>query len=271
MKNAAFVLLWCGAALAVPAISTAQSDRGKERAGIALGFFVTDRATSTRLDSDDGAGTDIDLEDDLGLDSSTSVARFGGYYWFNQRHRVDLGYFDLSRDAERVIDKTIDFGDETFPINTVVYSESELSIVKVDYTYAVIDRDRGYLGLTGGLYVASSTMSLEQATLGRAESEGLTAPLPVFGLRGDYQIGDRWTLRGVAQWFQLSTDDVDGRFRDFYVGADYSFGERMAVGAAYNEVSMNLAATEDRGFTGSIDWGYDGILVYFKYDFGRRD
>jgi hypothetical protein len=95
--------------------------------------------------------------------------------------------------------------------------------------------------------------------------------LPVFGLRGDYQIGDRWTLRGVAQIFKFSADDVDGRLTDFYVGADYGFGERMAVGAAYNRVSMSLAATEDRGFTGTVDWGYDGILVYFKYDFGRRD
>lgn len=271
MKNTATLLVWCAVALAVPEISDAQTERGNERAGIALGFFVTDRDTSTRLDSENGAGTDLDLEDDLGLESSTSVVRFGGYYWFNERHRIDGAYFDLSRSADWPIDETIDFGDETFEINTVVHADNDLTIIKADYSYAVISRDDGFLALTGGLYVAESKMALSEQTLGRAESEGLTAPLPVFGLRGDYQIGDHWTLRGVAQWFKITTDDVGGRLRDFYFGGDYAFGGRMAIGAAYNMVSMNISATEDDGFTGALDWGYDGVLVYFKYDFGRRN
>jgi hypothetical protein len=254
----------------VPLTASAQP-AGEERASIMLGAFLTDRESETRLDSDAGDGTEINLEDDLGLESSTSVARLGGYVWLGERHRLDGAYFDLSRSASFPIDETIEFGDETFVINTVVETESDLTIIKADYTFAVLARERGWFGITGGLYIAETTMSIRQATLGRSETEDVTAPLPVFGLRGDYAINDRITLRGAVQLFAFEADDVDGRFSDFYVGADYGFGQRMAVGLAYNRVSMNLGAVEDQGLDVRLDWGYDGLLLYFKLDLGSRN
>ncbi|HVJ29044.1 MAG TPA: hypothetical protein VNA66_01940 [Gammaproteobacteria bacterium] len=255
----------------VPLVGNAQPTTGGERAGIIVGAFITDRQSTTRLDSDDGSGTQIDLEDDLGLESSTNVARLGGYVWLGKRHRLDGAYFNLNRDSTFPIKETIDFGDQTFVIDTSIETESKLSIIKADYTYAVLAKDRGWLGLTGRLYIADTSLTLSQTTLGQVESEDVMAPLPVFGLRGDYAFNDHITLRGAAQWFAYENQDVDGRLTDFYVGADYGFGERMAVGLAYNRVSMNLGAIEDTGFDSRLDWGYDGFMLYFKVDLGSRN
>ena len=257
-----------GLALWLPLTASAQPTEGGERASIILGAFITDRQSNTRFDSNAGDGTDIDMEDDLGLESSTNVARLGGYVWLGRRHRLDGAYFDLSRSASIPIQETIDFGDETFQINTTLNTESDLTIIKADYTFAVLAKDRGYLGVTAGLYVAETGFALSQPTLGRSESEDVTAPLPLFGLRGDYAINDRITLTGAAQVFAFSTDELDGHLTDFYVGADYGFGQRMAVGLAYNRVSMNIGTEEAGGFNGRIDWGYDGFLLYFKVDLG---
>ena len=254
----------------IPVTGNAQPKRGEERAGIMIGTFVTNRQSNTRLDSDSGDGTEIDMEDDLGLESSTSVGRLGGYVWFGEKHRLDAAYFDLSRSASLPINKTIEFGDRTFTVNTVVETQSDLTIIKADYTYAILAKDRGFLGLTAGLYIAETTLSMRQAALGQAESEDVTAPLPLFGVRGDYAFNDHITLRGAAQWFGVKTNDVDGRLTDFYVGADYGFGKRMAAGIAYNRVSMNIGAVEDRGLDARIDWGYDGFMLYFKLDLGSR-
>ena len=262
--------LVCAAPL-LPLAASAQPTEGAERASIMLGAFITDRESNTRLDSDNGTGTELDMEDDLGLESSTNVARLGGYVWLGRRHRLDGAYFDLSRTATIPIQETIDFGDQTFQINTALTTESDLTIIKADYTFAVLAKDRGYLGVTAGLYVAETGFALSQPTLGRAESEDVTAPLPLFGLRGDYAINDRITLSGAAQVFAFSTDELDGHLTDFYIGADYGFGQRMAVGLAYNRVSMNIGAEEDNGFNGRIDWGYDGFLLYFKVDLGSRN
>ena len=56
----------------LPATTLAQDTR--ERASFMIGAFITDRDSSTRLDSDQGQGTDINLQDDLGLESSSTVA-----------------------------------------------------------------------------------------------------------------------------------------------------------------------------------------------------
>jgi hypothetical protein len=264
MLAAAVMLL-----LVLPLSSFAQ-ERERERGSILLGMFITDRATSARLDSDSGgAGDNIDLEDDLGLESSTSVARFGGYYWFKPRHRFDVSFFDLSRDATRQIQETIDFGDSTFVINTTVTTGNDVTIGKLDYTFAPLNRSRGFLGIIGGLYVMQNKLSLSSPNVGTAESEDLTAPLPVLGLRGEYEITERIALRGAMQWFGIDTGDVEGRLLDTYIGADYLFGRRVAVGIAFNDVSLDVDATDDTGWNGSLDWGYDGFLLYVKFDFGR--
>jgi hypothetical protein len=241
----------------------------RERGSIVLGAFITNRDTTTRLDSDLGLGTDIDLEDDLGLDKSLTVFRLGGDFWVGERHRFDVSVFDLSRSSSRRIEKTIDFGDQTFEIDTTVNTASDLTIVKAAYTYAFLNRNRGYLGATGGLYVASTKLSLSEATLGTAESEDLTAPLPVVGLRGEYDLTDRISLTSSVEWFGIDTGDASGTLTDFYLAADYRLGNRWAVGLAYNDVSMNIKADESYGFRGELDWGYDGWLAYVKFDFGR--
>ena len=131
-------------------------------------------------------------------------------------------------------------------------------------------RDRGFLGVTAGLHVADIGFALRERTLGRSESEDLTAPLPLLGLRGDFAVSDRFTLRGAVQWFRFETEDVDGDLTDLYFGGDYRLGERMAVGLAYNRMSMDIRAQEDDAFTGRLDWRYDGLLLYLKCDFGSR-
>ena len=259
--------------LSLVAVSATAQGGGesRERGSLYFGAFVTNRDTTTRLDSGSGIGTNINLESDLGLDSALTVFRGGGDLWFgdSRRHRVDASVFDLSRSATRRIDRTIRYGEEVFNIDTEIHTENDLSIFKVDYTYALLDRDRGYLGLTGGLYVASVKLGLSEATLGTAESDSLTAPLPVVGFRGEYDLTDRWALTLVSEWFSINTGDVSGRLNDTYLAADYRLGAGWRFGLAYNAVNMSIDAKESSGFSGSLDWGYDGWLAYFKVDFGR--
>lgn len=177
--------------------------------------------------------------------------------------------FDLSRSASTRIDKTIEFGDQTFAIDTTVATQFDIAIYKTDYTFAPISLDRGFFGVTGGLYISSNSLTLSDITAGTRKSEDVTAPLPVVGLRGEYEITDRITLGGATQWFGIDTGDASGHLRDFYVGLDYRFGRRFGVGLAYNDVSMNITVEENGGgFRGRLDWGYSGWLLYLKTSFG---
>ncbi len=238
-----------------------------ERGSVMLAAFNTGRTTDARLDSDSHNGTDIDMEDDLGLERYMTVARLSGYVWITPRHRIDASLFDLSREASKKIEKDIAIGNKSFAIDSDVSTHNELEIYKLDYTFAPLSRDRGFLGIVAGLYVARTGVALSDTARGTAESRQLTAPLPVFGLRGEYAFGERFTLRGAAELFAIETGGIDGRLHDSYVGVDYSFGKRFALGVAYNDVSMNVSA-EEAGFHGRLDAGYRGALLYFKVDFG---
>ncbi|MGI9238171.1 MAG: hypothetical protein ACR2QZ_12285 [Woeseiaceae bacterium] len=241
---------------------------GSERASISLGAFLTDRDTKGRVDSETlGLGTVIDAEDDLGLDSSDTVARLDGYYRFNPRHRIDFSIFDLSRDATGTIDQSIQFGDEIFDIDSTISTDLDMTIFKAAYTYSFLVRDEGYLGFTAGLYVLSSDISLRESNTGQFEAEDITAPLPVIGFRGDYQFTPRLMLRSSAELFAIEFDNVDGTLFDFYVGLNYHFHDNFAVGLGYNNVSLDVDA-DGSDFTGSLDWTYDGALLTVQYSFG---
>jgi hypothetical protein len=213
-------------------------------------------------------GSDIDLR---------TISAWSREQRTNQRLLVaqrtpsfDGTYFDMSRTASSAA-RTIDFGDETFVLDTVVSINSDLVVLKADYTYAMLVKDRGYLGITGGLYVSQTTLGITAGGFGASEEQDVTAPLPVIGLRGDYALGDHVTLRGAVQIFDYEVDKVDGRLTDFYFGADYAIGNHWAVGLAWNEVSMNITAQSERGnLEGSLDWGYDGVMLYAKLDLGSR-
>jgi hypothetical protein len=272
-KTAIRAMVWMAGigSLSLSATLAAQEPDNRERAAISFGAFISNPRTEAQVSGDAGNGTDLNLEDDLGLQTSTTIARLDGHWWLSRRNRLDASVFSFSRDGSRTINKTINFGDQTFNINTVVTSQSDLDIWKAAYTFAPMIKDRGYLGVTAGLYVSRTTLSLSAPTAGRFESEDLTAPLPVIGLRGQYAVTDRIKLRGAYEWFGIDTGDVSGHLTDFNIGADYGFGKRFAVGLAYNDVTMNISADEGgSGFRGALDWGYDGWLIYMNVDIGGK-
>ena len=234
---------------------------------LSIGVFLTDRNSRTRVDGTAGLeGTPVDLERDLGFNRSDSVFRIDGYYRFNQKHRLDFSAFDLSRTSSKVIEKDIQWKDTLYPIDTTVDSKFDLTIYKLAYTWSFMQRDKGYLGLTAGLYVADFLTRLEGEAIGALESDGVTAPLPVFGLRGQYDFTEKLSFRASGEIFALEYEDYSGSFYDIYAGLDYQFFKHVAIGIGINAVELNIEITKD-SFNGDIDWRYDGGLVFFKFDF----
>lgn len=262
------VLALCFGVSSVPAMG--QQDIGHaERGSVMIGAFVTGPDTSARVDSINGRGTDIDLEGDLGFETSKTVARIDGYYWFSTRHRLDYSLFRFARSATKVLEKTIEVGNRTFALSRTIEADSDVDIFKVAYTFAPIVRERGHIGIIIGLYTAKIDLAIRDRQSGEEESRDFTAPLPVIGFRGQYDLTERIALRGSLELFSLDAGDADGRLSDTTIGADYSFNDRIALGLAYNLVSVDIDAQDTGGFIGQVDWGYDGVMLYFKANFGR--
>lgn len=254
--------------LASPAFA---AEIGSERFVISLGAFITDRDTSTRVDSSTlGRGTTIVMEDDLGLDPSHTVFRIDGHVRFAERHRLDFSLFDLSRDSTKTIDRVIQFGDDVFLVDTTIDSNFDLDIYKIAYTYSVWWTEQGFLGVDAGIHVADLVERLSAPSAGQFQLKSLTAPLPVIGIRGEYYFTPRLMLAGAAEYFALEINDVGGRLVDIYLGMDYKVMDNLGLGIAYNYVTVNIDAARSE-LSGGLDWGYDGFLLYVKFAFGSVD
>lgn len=262
------ILLAAFAPLLLLPFTTVQAQTDDDnRWSVSLGVFITDRSTDTRLDGTGGdPGTPVDVERDLGLDNSDSVFRLDGYFKFNEKHRIDASWFDLSRTGTKVIQKDIEWNDTIFPIDTQINSDFDLAIYKLSYTWSFMRRDNSFLGLTGGLYIADIGAALDGPILGAREAADVTAPLPVVGLRGQYDFAEKWSLRYSGEFFALEVDNWDGSIVDLYAGVDYQFHDKFAVGLGYNSVTIDVDVAKN-DFTGSIDWGYGGALLFLKFDF----
>jgi hypothetical protein len=250
LVSSAYMSLWM---LVVPLMfleipnAMAQAD-DYTKLGISIGVFVTDLERQSRVDGNSGTpGTVVDLEGDLGVDSSDSVFRVDGYYRFNQKHRLDFSIFDLSRSASAMIDKDIEWNGALFPVNTTVDSDFDLAIYKLAYTWSFMHRDKGYLGLTAGLYVGEIGMTLTAEAIGEIESNDLTAPLPVIGLRGQYDFTKKLSFRASGEVFSLDYEGFDGSLYDFYAGLDYQLFKHLALGVGVNSVRLVTDAGSVRG------------------------
>ena len=234
---------------------------------VSLGVFFTDRDTDTRIDAATDTGTEVDLEEDLGFDRSDSVFRLDGYWRFATNHRIDVSAFDLSRDAVKVIDRDITIGDTVYPIDTEVTGKLDLNIYKAAYTWMFRNEGRSFLGASAGLYIADiGTQFAGPLGLVDREKNDITAPLPVFGLRGAWQMSERWALRGSAELFVFEYDAFDGSLYDVFAGVDYSMTEKLSLGLGFNSVRFDLGFDDDR-LHGAVDWSYAGGMLYLKFDF----
>ena len=242
--------------------------RELEKFSISVGLFVTDRDSKTRLDAQGSGmdGTEIDVEGELGLDTSDSVFRLDSYYNINEKHRIDFSWFDLSRTGSKQTQRDINWKDTFYPSGTVLNSNFDLSIYKLAYTWSFMRREWGYLGLTGGFYVADIGLSLSAASISAGDGGGFTAPLPVIGLRGEYIFSDRWSFRASTEVFAFAYGDFDGSLYDTYAGIDFHLSDRWAIGAGLNSVRMNLGVHKEVA-EGNLDWAYDGGLIFLKFGF----
>ena len=240
---------------------------GSETISLSLGMFFADRKTDTRLDASAGdPGSDLDLEADLGFKRKDSVFRLDGYYKFNDRHRIDFSAFDLSRSSSKTLETDIEWDGNIYPIDTPVDAKLDLTIYKLAYTWSFVRSDKAFLGLTGGLYVADLGAFLNAPEITLAGGGAVTAPLPVLGLRGEYEFAENWKIRGSSEFFSFSYQEYDGTLYDIYAGIDYKAFKNTSIGLGVNTVRMDIGVS-DSDLNANLDWRYSGALIFFKFDF----
>lgn len=247
-----------------------------ERFRLDLGGFFQKFETTVRIDSASGAGTEVNLEDDLGLSSNQANFRADGYWRFGRHGRLDFAYTGWNRKAGRVIDRDITVGDTVYHAGADLDSRLKVSLVELYYGYSFWNTPKFEAGLQLGLSALFNKVEFEGtgtitggggSTGGSFSSEerSLTAPVPAIGAQVRYTLIPDLLVSARVRGVGATIDNVKASSFQWRVALDYYPWKNVGFGAAYDYMDISIEKQADR--TVEFDYKYDGPMVYLSLVF----
>jgi hypothetical protein len=233
----------------------------------AAGEYFSRVDTTFRVDSDIlGRGTELDLEDELDVDETAFAARVDAAWHFFKRHWIDVSYFDLKREGEKTIDRDIEIGNTTFPVNSDVDTEFETEVATISYRLALLWRERWHAGVSLGTYWFDMSAEFTAGGLGLEESVDASTPLPVYGIFGSWAWTPDLYLTGVSEFFSLDYEEYDGFFNDTRLLLEHRTFDHIALGIGldYFGIDATVESENDDLLEAEFDYDYVGVLVFAK-------
>lgn len=244
-----------------------------ERFSVSLGGFLTSmNSTVNLMGQEHGLGIQVNLEDALGLSTSSTYIRGEAGYNFGAKRRsyIRMGYFGLIRNATKVLETEISIGNSIYPIGTEVNSRFDMHIIRALYDYAFFKDERVMLSISGGMYVFPIKLAFSTGNSIK-ESADLIAPLPVVGFRSEFFITPKILIKQNVEFLYVEISDYKGIIRDLNVWLEYNPFRHLGIGLGLNSFQFDFSAygetRSSRGFVGSINTGFTGLLFYGKYYF----
>jgi len=249
-----------------------ENDR-RERFSVDFGFFLTNYNSGISIGSEQlGLGIHIDIEDVLGLKTTTFALHGNANYRFgeNKKHTVSIGYFGIYRNAFKVLESELVIGDNVFPIGTEISTNFNLSILRAKYDYSFLQNDHVSLGASVGFFIMPIGFSIKASGPGEQTTD-FVAPLPVLGLRSDFLLSKKLYLHQSVELFFISVDNFQGRILDLDINVEHKTFKHFSFGAGINSNRLNIkvdnVGNPNINFFGEIGLEYSGVYSFAKYRF----
>ncbi len=234
---------------------------------IRLGALNSSIDTKVIRDAADGQpGDEVDLEDVLGIPDRQTIFQVDMLFRVGYYHRLELSYFELRRRSSKILDRDIDFGDETFLAGTEVATSMDSEFVRLAYSYSLMRDRQKELGVTAGLTYARFETGLSADGTQQSERLKVKAPLPTIGVFGSVALGSTWRLSADANVFALDFDRFDGFMAYLNLGIDRKFGGNIGAGMGYNFYGVRLNAKDDN-LRGTFRMRHYGPKLYLSFLF----
>ena len=237
--------------------------------------FLANVDTDARIASaaNPDSGTQIDLEDDLGLDDSALLpaiyagAKLGGGFV------VTAEYYSLGRDSTGTIARNITIDDVTYPVNGSVTAGFDTDIYRLTVGYTFVRNETFELGAAIGLHATELEFSISgQGSAGGApvssqvRRKDVLAPMPTLGLYTTFEPMPRVTINARVDYLSLGIDDYDGSLLNAQASVSYRLMDNVGVGVGYRYVDYDLDVTKP-SVVGSFDYNFWGPSFFIEVGF----
>lgn len=235
---------------------------------VRLGAYIVDGSnTQVSVNSALGVGAIIDYQKDLGGEDGDTIPRIDAYYRFNERHRIDFTSFSIDRKGERTLTVEIDIGDESFSASETLLSDIKYTLYRLGYGYSFYHSPKTELTLTAGLNITEYDLKFALDDGSKAESAGVSVPLPVVGLRMGYAITPKWNVKYVSEAFFFEIEDAfRGAIINFELNTEYKIFKHFALGAGIARIGIN-AEVDDDDWSGKVTDSYRGFNLFGTFYF----
>lgn len=264
--GAAAGLGMAGAALA-QAVSPAQALLSQSVV-INAGAFLVQSDLKASLNGQSINNPEINFDETFGKASDATRIRADALWRINPKYHLSFMYFDNSISRTKVLDNQIEWGDNVYQVGATVTSGSKFKVGAIAYEYAFM-RDANYeVAASVGLHVTDMSLSLAGNALvngvptsGAVQSNTVTAPLPVIGLRGAWAVTPNLVLDVQGQFFKVNANGIDGSWSDLRANATWMFNKTFGLGLGYDRYYNHVDVSKSE-FDGRVKMGYSGLQVF---------
>lgn len=217
--------------------------------------------SDVRIDGKNGSfGTDLDVEDDLGMPDTKLQPRFSVRWKPGRKHQLELGYQFARRSASKVLERTIAIGDTTFDAGVQVNTSFGTDNAFLTYRYAFVADERKQMGVGLGLGAfffdvgVDALAGVGSQTVSYTGGRSFVGPTAALGLFGRFRTGDRWYLEPDVRYLQVSVDRFTGKVLEGSLLAQYYVSPKVGIegGLGIKSVEVEVDPKTDGGLGPSL-------------------
>jgi hypothetical protein len=211
-------------------------------------------------------GSSLRAEDALGLQSRVNYGLPELMFRFGNRNKIRVDWLEVDRSATHQLAQTIDFGNETFLVNSITASHIDWRIFTVTYTYSFIHNDRMELGTGIAAHLLQAEAQASVTTTQQRQDVTGAGAFPTIPVDFAIRIwrGLSFTARG--QYFHAALNNFDGWLADVHEDLQYRIRPNFAVGVGYSSVRAKLQL-HTGNFPGLFAMSLEGPEAFFRVSF----
>jgi hypothetical protein len=242
---------------------------------ISVGAFFPNISSRADLSTTANGGTEINLEDRLGLKPNLQSIDLQAAVRIGKRQLLTLAYFGLRRSASRTLNDSIVFGDSIYHAGATIDASAKFYYYGLTYRYYFFKDPRWDLGAGLGIDAFNINASLGVRASGGGgfsdsvqKSGGFTAPSAMFGLYGDWEFVPRFFFRGQLQYLYINqVSSYGGAVTDDRLGVDWFPFLNYGFGVMYHYVGLRVTKTFSNSDELTFKYYIQGPAIYFTAAF----
>jgi hypothetical protein len=233
-----------------------------------LAYLEATAHTNMRLDPTGfpNGGTPVSGENDLGLARKNPTGLLELTFRLRERNRMRVDYYQLNRNGNAVVNRTIVFGNETYDVGNAVQTSLNWKTMGFTYTRALIQNDRFEFGAGLGVHLLQADVTGSDPTLIESRETAKTGAVPTVALETMWRISKRFSFTGRGQYVRAAVNGTTGSFGDYHGDFQYRWQPAFAIGIGYSYMRASFA-TLTSSTPGRISLSAGGPEAFVRVSF----